>query len=203
LTGRQRFPFTNELRAMANDSDDRDTLVQLANDPDIEQIWTGLEKVCGAQENLIMRVFIREVLVLKRLAGAADDWPDFVPYAKKAESLAAFLKGSGQLPPPLPMPGICGTVVLLETIASKLRERAQLSRIRASRQDIDGSRPHTLFMALMSLSMQDLFGRPLDNEVAQLTNILFPLRMATQETVRSARRPMTRRGRKTKRTSAT
>src|SRR5580704_7151765 len=80
-------------------------------------------------------------------------------HAKEAGSLARFLKGSGRLPPPLPMIGISALVASLEKIALMLRERAKLSPIHRSREDINGSRQYTLFMRLVSLQMQEMFGR--------------------------------------------
>jgi hypothetical protein len=50
-------------------------------------------------------------------------------------------------------------------------------------------------MQLMSLTMNDLFGRYFDAEVAILTNILFAGANATNDSVRSLRRATTKTGR--------
>ena len=198
---RQPSPFKAELRAMSEAEDDflnpshRADLVQLANDPDIEQVWANIEKFRGKQSKLVMRFFIREILIARRLAEAADDWPDYLTHAKEAGSLARFLKGSRRLPPPLPMIGMLALVTSLEKVALMLRERAKMSRIHRSREDIDGSRQYTLFMRLVSLHMQEMFGRWFDHEVADLTNILFPRAMVTNDSVRATRRPTTSKGR--------
>jgi hypothetical protein len=201
LSRRQHQPFLAELRAMAKEDDgvlgpdDRAVLFEWAGNPVMEEVWSGIEKVCGTQEKLVMRLFIRETLWARHLASAADDWPDYLTNAKKAESLAEFLKGTGRLPPPLPMEGIFETVAVLETIALKLREQAKLSPTRRSREDSDGSREYTLFMRLVSQQMREMFGRWFDNEVADLTNILFPRAMVTNESVRATRRPTTSKSR--------
>jgi hypothetical protein len=196
-----RSPFVTELRAMAKEdgnllgSDDRAEFARLAGNPDIEQVWTKIEKYCEKQSVLVMRFFIREMLGARRLAAGADDWPEYLKHAKQAESLAKFLKGSGRLPPPLPMIALPEFVTKLENVASMMRHRAEMSRVHKSRQNIDGSRQYILFMRLMSLQMQELFGAFFDHEVAELTNILFARASATTESVRAARRPTTRKGR--------
>jgi hypothetical protein len=201
LSRRQHSLFEAELRAMSEADDDflnpalRADLVQLANDPDIEQIWANIEKARGKQSKLVMRLFIREILIAKRLAETADDWPDELTHAKEAERLARFLKGSGRLPPPLPMIGMPALVASLEKVALMLREQAKMSRIHRSREDIDGSRQYTAFMRLVSLQMLEMFGRWFDNEVADLTNIFFPRAMVTNESVRATRRSTTSKGR--------
>jgi hypothetical protein len=201
LSRRKPSPFAAELRAMLTADDgllnpaDRADLVRLGNDPGTEQVWANIEKSRGKQSNLVMRFFIREILVARRIAEAADDWPDYRTHAKEAGSLARFLKGSGRLPPPLPMIGISALVASLEKIAPMLRERAKMSPIHRSRENISGSRQYTLFMRLVSLQMQEMFGRWFDQEVAELTNILFAHAMATNESVRATRRPTTSRGR--------
>jgi hypothetical protein len=93
------------------------------------------------------------------------------------------------------MIGISALVASLEKIAPMLRERAKMSPIHRSRENISGSRQYTLFMRLVSLQMQEMFGRWFDQEVAELTNILFAHAMATNESVRATRRPTTSRGR--------
>jgi len=80
-------------------------------------------------------------------------------------------------------------------IASKLRERADLSPVRVSRQDVAGSRQHGLFQQLLSLQMKEMFSRWLDNEVTDLMNVLFPRAFATSDSVHAARRAKTRRSR--------
>jgi hypothetical protein len=208
---RKLFPFVNELKAMlaadrltadmvfVDDGRlcqlDRVYLELLANDPFTEQVWTKIENTCGKQPKLIMRIFIRDVLVARHLAAAADALPDYLARAKQAESLAAFLEGSVPLPPPVPMEGLSAQVALLNEIAAKLRERAKVSRIRRSRKDVNGSQQYILFIQLLSLRFLEMFGRYFDAEVAYLTNILFPQAMVTTDSVRSTRRPTTDKGR--------
>jgi len=204
LSRRQSSRFEAELKDMLAAEDgflnpaDRADLAQLANDPDIGHVWANIEKFCGKQPRLLMRFFIREILVARRLAEGAGDWPDYLTHAKEAGSLARFLKGSGRMPPPLPMIGMPALVASLEKVASMLRERAKMSQIHRSRQNIEGSRQYTGFMRLVSLTMQEMFGHWFDNEVADLTKILFPQAMVTNDSVRATRRPTTTKGRVSK-----
>jgi len=155
------------------DAPNRASLLELVSAPDIEQVWTRIERICGKQPFVLMRLFIREVLVARRLAAYVEDWPDYLQYAEKADSLANFLMGATRLPPPLPMNGSSTGVAFLQAIALELRKRANLRMVRKSREDVNGSRQYTLFMGLMGLQMQEFFGHWFDNEVAYLTNIFF------------------------------
>ena len=172
---------------------DREMLLRLAEEPETEGVWTQIEKTCGLQPILRCHAFIREIVANRRLAERPRDWPNYKKAAVHAQSLAQFLKGSGQLPPPLPMSGLYGRVEWLESIASTLRERAANAPIKVSRQSYAGSRGRKLFVNLMSSSVRQMFGYYLDNPLAELTNCLYkntsPL-MA--ETVRKARRKVKR-----------
>jgi hypothetical protein len=90
------------------------------------------------------------------------------------------------------MSGLCERVQWLESTASMLRERAADARIRVSRQTYARSRGRKLFLNLMSSSSQQLFGRPLDNPLAELSNLLYPGTLLTAESVRKARRKVKR-----------
>lgn len=210
---RRKLPaFVDELKAMlsagkltadmvtAGDGrlspSDRVDLLKLASNSETEQVWAKIEKSCGAQSNVKMRYFIRGILAARGLATKADGLPDYRAAAKHAESLAGFLTGSGLLPPPLPMTkALEEHVAWLKTIASMLRELAKISQIRKSRENVDGSRESNAFMQFMSLVMHGHFRRWFDNEVAFLTNVLFPQATVTNESVRATRRPTTKKGR--------
>jgi hypothetical protein len=111
-----------------------------------------------------------------------------------SDGLASTLTGrflsenTVRLPPPLPFPVMDKFILTLENVAAKLDEVAQHPRMHISRKNTAGSREHAVFMRLMGMQMQELFGRWLDNEVADLTNILFPQRTTTRETVSATRR---------------
>ncbi len=197
-------PFVNELRTMTSEDNswtdpaDRPILFELANDPIIEQVWAAIEKLCGPQMRVVMRFFIRDMLGARRHAMAADDLPDYLTNAKKADDVASFLKSSRHVIPLTAFKEIADAVPALESIASRLREFNDSQRVHVSRQNINGSRQVILFTRMMSLQMMDLFGRPLDGQVAELTNILFPTAHVTLDSVRAGRRPTTKRGRAAK-----
>lgn len=167
---------------------DREMLLRLAEQPETEGVWTQIEKTCGPQSILRCHAFIREIVANRRLAEKSRHWPDYKKAAVHAQSLAQFLRGSGQLPPPLPMNGLCERVEWLESTASILRERAANAPIRVSRQNYAGSRGRKLFLNLKSSSLQQMFGHNLDNQLAELTNLLYPGALLTAESVRKARR---------------
>ena len=89
----KRNIFVAALRAMAKEDTDffdpggRANLVRLADDPDIEQVWTKIEKSRGKQQPLLMRMFIREIIVDTQLAAAKDDWPDYLTMPSRPKVL--------------------------------------------------------------------------------------------------------------------
>jgi hypothetical protein len=194
---RPQSPFRHVLRTMAKEDDgsfDRDgrkMLLQLAEEPETEEVWTQIVKSCGERGALFCRLFIREISSNRNIAKKSRHWPNYRKAARHAEALAEFLKGSGGLPPPVPMQQLWDRIEWLETTAVRLRERADLVRVRVSRQNVAGSRPRSLFIQLMSLSMHDMFGHWFDQGVARLTKVLFPSSQGTTaDAVRKARQPL-------------
>lgn len=164
----------------------------LADDPIIEQVWAAIEKSCGPQTRLTMRFLIRDMLFARRLAMNADDWPDYVLCATKAEELAGLFESSPFL---RAFKDIADAVTMLESIAMRFRGLNASRRVHVSRQNVGISRQVILFVRLLSMEMVDLFRRPLDGSVAILTNIIFPAAHVTTDSVRAARRPTTRKSR--------
>src|ERR1700686_734312 len=149
-------PFTDEVRALADEKDGfvsashRKYLGQLANDPDLERIWNGIEKKCGRRDRLWMRTFIREIAICRSLADAADQWPDYRAHAINTERVIRFLKGSPRFPLPLPKFSNPKFIALLEEMASSSRQRG--SCIRISRKTINDMRQYIVCMQLLSLT---------------------------------------------------
>ena len=187
-------PFTDEVRALAVEKDrfvsaaHRKYLAQLANDPDLERIWKGIEKKCGRRDRLWMRVFIREIAICRSLADAADQWPDYRAHAINTERVIRFLKGSPRFPLPLPKFANPMFIALLEEMALSSRQRG--NRIHISREKINDRRRYIVCMQLLSGTMREYFSRWFDGEVANLTNIFFPTAIVTVDSVRAARRKM-------------
>jgi len=171
---------------------DRVTLRKLAADPCIEQVWAKIVKSCGMETNLLLRIFIQEIISNRRLAARAAIWPDDLAYAKKAEHLAKFLTGEAGLFPPLPRSEYSKLADSLQRGGGQLRRLGKKSSVRISRKKADGSPNYHLFMQLMSDTMRELFDRCFDAEVAILTNFIFPHANATSDSVRSLRRPSTK-----------
>jgi len=197
MTNRASTIFRDELRYIAEEDHkisqaDRATLLKLADDPDIEDVWTKIVKFCGTGANLLLRFFIRDIISNRRLAARAAIWRDDLAYAKKAEHLAKFLTGEAGLFPPLPGKDSSELADSLQTVGGQLRRLAKKSLVRISRKNVEGSREYYHFMQLMSDTMRDLFHRCFDAEVAVLTNIIFPNAKATTDSVRSLRRSSTK-----------
>ena len=70
--------FVDEMHAMAAvkdgslNAESRRYLATMSDDPGIEQVWAGIEKNCGTQPPIVVRYFIRDVL-LARSAPITDD----------------------------------------------------------------------------------------------------------------------------------
>lgn len=196
MTQRRRYPFTEQLRAMRVEGnyvflmpEYRDWLTQLADYPGIENVWTRIEKVCGSKDLLTMRSFIGSVLQAKWFAEAANQWPDYAQAAGHARKVLDFLKPSQRFPLPLPMPGLAELQVLLARAIQRMEEFAKNGRIHVSRKSVDDSRKTSVFMQFVSKSMKDeYFKHWFDNEVAELTNALFPDAIVSSDAVRAARR---------------
>src|ERR1700730_8731689 len=106
--GQMLTSLTHEARAMAAARDEYLTpvqhryLEQMAGSPELKDIWKRIVKRCGKQSKLKIRFFIRDIVGARSFADAAEVWPDFLAHAKNTERMVQFLKGSGQLPPPMP-----------------------------------------------------------------------------------------------------
>jgi hypothetical protein len=196
LANRPRSIFRNELRFMAQDDTlskiDRATLIKLADDPCIEEVWTKIEQSCGEGVRLWQRFLIRQIVCNRNLAAKVEAWPNYQSGAGMAEDLTNFLSGKGGVHPPLPGQFSSALVHLLEELRKQLQEQARKSLVKISRENVDGSREYHIFMQLMSLTMQELFHRHFDSEVVILTNVLFPRADATTDSVRSVRRLLTK-----------
>ena len=198
LSTQMATPFTHEVRALAAEKDDgfvnsahRTYLRQLAADPDLEDIWKGIEKKCGKRSKLEMRLFIRDIASSRSLANSVDEWPDYLAHAKNTERVIRFLKGSGRRPPPLPRFTNPTFIALLEDMALYSRQRG--NHIHISRETTNNRRQYLVVIQLLNLAMKEYFGRWLDNEVADLTSIFFPKASITLDSVRAARRRKSRR----------
>ena len=88
----------------------RADLVQLANDPDIEQIWANIEKARGKQSKLVMRLFIREILIAKRLADASSLADLQVSLERAASVLEQKIQCSSTEKPTLIARLVCATL---------------------------------------------------------------------------------------------
>ena len=127
-----RTPFLDEIRAMAREDhgsftpSDRKVLTHLAGQPKTEAVWTQIEKTCGKEPSLLRRFYIGEIVRNRNLAMPTRHWPDYRKAAVHAESLAKFLRGSGGLPPPLPMIGLFEGIDWLEKTAPLLRAQADI-----------------------------------------------------------------------------
>jgi hypothetical protein len=188
--GQMLTSLTLEARAMAAAGDAYLTplqhryLEEMAKAPELGDIWKRIEKRCGKQSKFKIRYFIRDIVGYRSFADAADVWPDFLAHAKNTERVVRFLKGSGQLPPP--MPQFVDLIPRLTEMATRSRQIGNFVHI--SRERKKGTRQHVLCMQLLSRTMQEYFKHWLDNEVAELVNIFFPKAFVTRASVRAARR---------------
>src|ERR1700683_4290687 len=147
------------------------------------------------QEEGVARVFIREVVATRRVA-EADYWPDYAKFADEAESLSKFL-GSSLSPDLLlpPMPKFRDLVPGLQNLAKALREQAR-NRMHISRENSDGLRPRRVFVHMISDYFRGCCGRPLNKQVAVLTDIAFPGKLlTTADDISAILKPTTRAGR--------
>jgi hypothetical protein len=182
--------LTLEARAMAAAGDAYLTplqhryLEEMAKAPELRDIWKRIERRCGKQCKFNIRYFIRDIVGARSFADAAEVWPDFVAHAKNTESVVRFLKGSGQLPPP--MPQFMDLIPKLMEMAARSRQIGKFVHI--SRERKKGTQQYVLCMQLLSRTMQEYFRHWFDNEVADLMNIFFPKALATSGSVRAARR---------------
>jgi hypothetical protein len=71
-----------------------------------------------------------------------------------------------------------------------------LSQLGLTRKDNADTAQHITFMSAMSDAMRHVFGRPLDDAVCQLTNIIFPQNEVTIDDVKNAQRNAATRRRK-------
>jgi hypothetical protein len=149
------------------------------------------------QEEGVARTFIREVIATRRVA-EADYWPDYAKFADEAESLSKFLGSSG--PPSLglllpPMPRFLDLVPRLQNLAETLREQVR-NRMHISRENSDGLRPRRAFVHMISDYFRGCCGRPLNKQVAVLTDIAFPGKvLTTADDISAILKPTTRAGR--------
>jgi hypothetical protein len=179
-----------EARAMAAAGDEYLTplqhryLEEMAKAPELRDIWKRIEQKCGKQSRLKIRLFIRDIVGARSLADAVEVWPDFPAHAKNTERVARFLKGSGQLPPP--MPEFMDLIPKLMEMAARARQIGDFVHI--SRERKKGTRQYVLCMQLLSRTMQEYFKHWFDNEIGELTNIFFPDAFVTGHSVRAARR---------------
>jgi hypothetical protein len=183
--------FKNEVLTIADEernSARHAYLIQLAKAPNLEDIWTGIEKNCGKQDLVKIRFFIRDLVAARTFAAAADIWPNYLANARNTERVIRFLKGSPPFPPPLPKFANPTFLAQLEDLASCSRQLHQSSQIHISREKVNQRRQYRVFMQMLSKTMQELYRGWLDREVAQFTNIFFPKANVGRDTVRAARR---------------
>src|SRR5262249_23370622 len=196
--------FKRVARSILKDGEldpiDRKHLKLWVDAPVGDPIWTTVRKrllpSLAEVPELTVEYFIQNVLAIRRSAEAIEEWPEYLKHAKQAESLARFLRGqeSQILPPPMPeIPNFIALADSLDMAARAMRERARAVASRystvVSQKRRQGNAKRRLFMRTMSHLMTEYCGRPLDSEVAALTNILFPGADVTEESVRGARRP--------------
>jgi hypothetical protein len=149
--------------------------------------------------------FIGEVLAMRGFAHHPGIRVQYLERAKDAERLANFLVGVDRgLPPPLPdYPNYEQLALNLRELAKRLRDqdarRKEIGLLRTSRKR--GTAPRLTFIRLVSNLLTEICGRPLDREVAFLTQIAFSDREIDVNLVRHARQPATspRRGAATRR----
>jgi hypothetical protein len=187
--GKLMSSFTNEVSTMAIEEPDqtqRAWLTQLSKAPYLEDIWKGIEKLCGKQDRAKTRFFIRDLIAARSIAGAADILPDYLANAINTERVIRFLKGSPPFPTPLLKFANPTFLAQLEDLASCSRKQA--GRIHVSREKVNQRRQYGVFMQLLSQTMQEFFKHWLDREVAQFTNIFFLRANVGKDAVRAARR---------------
>jgi hypothetical protein len=179
-------------------------------DPRTDQVWSDIQ--INAQKKhpgnfvycskAFAEQFIHLVLGLREIVEAEGrrrkKWEAYRRHAGTAERLAKFLMLEAKDPWDLPH-----VIPFDEPLARQLLKAAELWRTAATPTNEPGtmrvSRQHTgerekrvSFMNWMSKEMKEFCGRPMDNEVAVLTEI---------DQVKSARSPTTRSGRRRSSTS--
>ena len=96
----QGISVVAKINAMLAEADDRlsafdrETLTQLANDPDIEKVWGKITKACTANF-LIVRIVISEIVGARRRAAAADGLPDLPRPCRNGRNSYQILKRIG------------------------------------------------------------------------------------------------------------
>jgi hypothetical protein len=177
------------------DSADQDHLVRLAADERMIEHWNSIQRyqplmTWAASPGWL----IWHVLVARRAAESCGDYPAKQRHAENAENLAKYLRKKGETDEL--------TCQLLEDLALKLCQPEALepftpAPIPISRKGgnvIRGSKPHNsrelkAFMNLMTNHFKAMYGRPLHEVVATLTDSAFPGRETTTDHVRNAVKP--------------
>jgi hypothetical protein len=172
-------------------------LERLEEDWRIEKVWKKVQtEALKRHLPLFPEFFIQEILT----AWAVAEWdyaPDYLAHGSHAEALIQFLKGPPGRPPRVP--GTDDHMRMLEDLAHKLRERASVAPGPIRRKDRSRQRQQRTFIRLMTETMNSLCGRPMHDEVLDLTEAVFLRQDMGIHRLRAALRPTTRKGRSGKR----
>jgi hypothetical protein len=198
LTVAARESFNAVLReykkSSASGSDDRAHLQRWIKDDRAEQVWDKIQRAARSNNAwLPPRVFITEILGARRVAMAIGHRgrlrERYRNAADEMERIAKFLRK----PHPYGMPGYPQSTKLagmLDDAASYFRKEVEPSRnlpgvLKFGRQ----SRPHMIFISMVSNDLKNITGRWLDAEVGVLAGIAFGSRdIIDPEAVRWVRR---------------
>jgi hypothetical protein len=176
-----REPFKAVLREYeksSSSSDDRAHLQRWADDDRAEEVWDKIER--AAQENnvrLPAEYFIQEILAARPVAIAIGRRGELRErYRNTADDMERFAKFLRH-PHPYGMPPYPhGTKLaeMLDDAASYFRNQVEPSRnmpgvLKFTRE----SKPHMIFVSMVSNDLKGIAGRWLDEEVGVLAEIVF------------------------------